>query len=139
VAWSLENAGQPVLERARERLVTLTAADPRRVIRLVVRRCRPNLVEIRPGRADVRPFFKHSLAKQGVEVFLIDRKREAVTARPGDFLYGTRLPQDFPLDLYRQKRQRWGQEEPTILRQRPEAGQASCGKGSSRASSRGRC
>jgi hypothetical protein len=42
VAWSLENAGQPVLERARERLVTLTAADPQRVIRLVVRRCRLN-------------------------------------------------------------------------------------------------
>jgi hypothetical protein len=37
VTWSLENAGQPVLERARERLVTLTAADPRRVIRLVAR------------------------------------------------------------------------------------------------------
>ena len=50
VAWSLENAGQPVLERARERLVTLDAADPRRVIRLVVRRCRLNLIEVRPER-----------------------------------------------------------------------------------------
>src|SRR5947209_15844694 len=33
VAWSLENAGQPILERARERLVTLDAADPQRLIR----------------------------------------------------------------------------------------------------------
>jgi hypothetical protein len=101
VAWSLENAGQPALERACERLVTLNAADTHRVIRLVVRRCRLNLIELQParvvihhwgqqGQADVRPFFKkHSLAKQGVEVFLIDRKREAVTAWPGDdFLYG---------------------------------------------------
>jgi hypothetical protein len=30
VAWSLENAGQPALERARERLLTLIAADPQR-------------------------------------------------------------------------------------------------------------
>src|SRR5215470_4662134 len=100
VSWSLENAGQPVLERARERLLTLTGADPQRVIRLVVRRCRLNLIEIQPqrvvihhwgqqGQADLRPLFKkHSLAKQGVEVFLSDRKREVVTPRPGDdFLY----------------------------------------------------
>jgi hypothetical protein len=125
VAWSLENAGQPVLERARERLVTLDAADRERVIRLIVRRCKLNLLELRPGRvvvhhwgrqgqADVRPCFKqHSLAKQGVEVFLIDRKREVVAARPGDdFLYGGRLPQDFPVDLYRRKWQRRGREEP---------------------------
>jgi hypothetical protein len=64
--------------------------------------------------ADLRPFFKkHSLAKQGVEVFLIDRKREVVTARPGDdFLYGGRLPPDFPADLYRRKWQRRSREEP---------------------------
>jgi hypothetical protein len=120
----LENAGQPVLERARERLVMLDAADPRRVIRLVVRRCRLSLLELRPGRvvvhdwgrqgkADLRPFFKqHSLAKKGVEVFLIDRKREVVAVRPGDdFLYGWRLPQDFPVGLYRRKWQRRGREE----------------------------
>jgi hypothetical protein len=116
VVWPLEHAHEPILERARDRLVTLTAADPKRVIRLVVRPCRLNLVELRPGRvvvhhwgqqgqADLRPFFKkHSLAKQGMAVFLIDRKREVVAARPGtDFLYGTRLPQDFPPDLYRRK------------------------------------
>jgi hypothetical protein len=124
VVWSLENAGKPVLERARERLVTLDATDRERIVRLVVRRCRLNLLELQPervvvhywgrqGRADLRPFLKqHSLAKQGVEVFLIDRKREVVAARPGDdFLFGTRLPQDFPVDLYRQKWQRRGLEE----------------------------
>src|SRR5919202_1118339 len=48
VAWSLENARQSSLERARERLLTLDAADPQRVIRVVVRRCRLNLLELRP-------------------------------------------------------------------------------------------
>jgi hypothetical protein len=43
VAWSLKNARQPILERARERLVTLDAADPQRVIRLVVGRCHLSL------------------------------------------------------------------------------------------------
>src|SRR4051812_37178704 len=52
IAWSLDNAHQPILERARERLVTLDA-DPQRVIRLVVRRCRLNLLELRPGRVAV--------------------------------------------------------------------------------------
>jgi hypothetical protein len=64
------------------------------VIRLVVRRCRLALIEISPeriivhlwgrqGQADLRPFFKkHSLVKQGVEVFLIDRKREVITVKP---------------------------------------------------------
>jgi hypothetical protein len=105
--------------------VTLTAADRERVIRLVVRRCRLNLVELRPGRvvvhhwgqqgqAALRPFFKkHSLAKQGVEVFLIDRKREVVTARPGDdFLYGERLAPSWLWKAYRTKWQRRAVEEP---------------------------
>src|SRR5262245_38152171 len=85
VAWALANAGQPILERARERLVTLDAADPQRVIRVVVRRCALNLLELRPGRivvhhwgqqgqADLRPFFKqHGLARHHVEVVLLDR------------------------------------------------------------------
>src|SRR6516165_7718488 len=87
VAWCLKSAGQPILECARERLVTLDAADPQRVIRLVVRRCGLNLLEIRPGRVvvhhwgqhgrgDLRPFFKrHGLASKGVQVALIERKR----------------------------------------------------------------
>jgi hypothetical protein len=125
VSWSLENATQPILERARERLVTLDAADPQRVIRLVVRRCKLNLLGLRPervvvhhwgpqGKGDLRPFFKkHGLARNAVRVTLIDRKREITTLQPGDdFLYGERLPKEFPLDLYSQKWQRRGQEEP---------------------------
>src|SRR5215469_9622880 len=50
VTWALANAHQPILERARERLVALDAADPQRVIRLIVRRCRLNLLELRRGR-----------------------------------------------------------------------------------------
>ena len=69
VAWSLENALQPTLERASEGLQTLTSADGERVIRLVTRRCALNLIELHPdqvvvhhwgqqGIADLRPFFK---------------------------------------------------------------------------------
>ena len=112
VAWALENARQPIIERARKRLVTLDAADPQRVIRLVVRRCRLNLLELRPGRVvvhhwgqqaqgDLRPFFKaHSLTGKGVRVTLIDRKREASTHLCGHaFLYGERLSPFWPLNV----------------------------------------
>ena len=125
VQWCLDHAHGPILRRACERLLTLTAADRERVIRLVVRRCGLKLIELQParvvvhhwgqqGRADLRPFFKqHSLARQGVEVVLIDRKREVITVQPGDdFLYGGRLPQDCPLNPYLRKWQRRGQEEP---------------------------
>jgi hypothetical protein len=104
VAWALENARQPILERAHDRLVTLDASDPQRVIRVVVRRCQLNLIELHPGRvvahhwgqqgrADLRPFFKtHGLAKSAVRVTLIDRKRETSTHKHGDdFLYGEPL------------------------------------------------
>src|SRR5437870_3704172 len=53
VSWSLANADQPILECARERLGTLDATDPQRVIRLVVRRCKLNLIESSPGRVVV--------------------------------------------------------------------------------------
>lgn len=116
VAWSLANARQPVLERARERLETLDASDPHRVIRLVVRRCGLNLLEVLPGRVvvhywgrngttDLRPFFKrHGLARQDVEVVSIDRKREQSSVLHGDdYLFGDRMPCGFPLDVYRSK------------------------------------
>lgn len=125
VAWALENARQPILERARERLVTLDAADPQWVIRVVVRRCRLNLLELRPGRVivhhwgqqgqgDLRPFFKaHSLTGKGVRVTLIDRKREVSTLRHGDdFLFGERLPLFWPWKAYWRKWQRRAVEEP---------------------------
>jgi hypothetical protein len=125
VSWCLGNAQQPILERARERLVTLDTADPERVIRLVVRRCKLNLLELRPGRvvvhhwgqqgrADLRPFFKqHGLARKGVRVAPIDRKREVDTLQHGDdFLFGERLRRDWPWKVYWSKWQRRGVEEP---------------------------
>jgi hypothetical protein len=125
VSWALANARQPILERARDRLVTLDAADPQRVLRLVVRRCRLNLLELRPGRvvvhhwgqqgqANLRPFFKqHGLATKGVKVALLDRKRETTTVQAGNaFLYGERLAEGFPLRVYEEKWRRRATEEP---------------------------
>jgi hypothetical protein len=125
VAWSLEHAGQPILERARERLVTLDASDPQRIIRLVVRRCRLNLIEFhssrvvvhhwgQQGQGDLRPFFKqHGLARNDVRVTMIDRKREATTVQTGaDFLYGELLAEEFPLRVYLEKWRQRAIEEP---------------------------
>jgi hypothetical protein len=113
VAWSLENALQPTLERASEGLRTLTPADGERVIRLVTRRCALNLIEIHPdrvvvhhwgcqGHGDLRPFFKaHGLARREVEVVVRDRKREqSVTQASDDYLFGEALTPDFPLGLF---------------------------------------
>ena len=115
VKWSLEHAHEPVLERATEGLRALTADDGDRIIRLVVRRCRLNLIELHPEqvvvhhwgqqRADLRPFFKqHGLARSQVEVVLRERKKEVATTQHGsDFLFGDQLTADFPLDLYQSK------------------------------------
>ncbi len=124
VSWSLANAQKPILACARERLVTLDAADPQRVIRLVVRRCKLNLIESSPGRVvvhhwgqqgrgDLRPFFKqHDLAQKKVEIVLIERKREITTIQPGeDFLFGERLHPFWPWKAFWKKWQRRHQEE----------------------------
>jgi hypothetical protein len=122
VVWSLENARQPILERASAGLRKLTPADDQRIVRLVTRRCRLNLLELRPGRvvvhhwgqqgqADLRHFFKaHGLAWKVVQVALIDRKRETTTLQHGDdFLYGERLAEGFPVRAYLEKwRRRYG-------------------------------
>lgn len=112
VRWSLDHAHEPVLERASEGLLKLTPDDGDRIIRVVVRRCGLNLIELHPDqvvvhrrgqqRADFRAFFKtHRLARQEIEVVLRDRKKEIVTTQTGeDFLFGDRLAADFPLDLY---------------------------------------
>jgi hypothetical protein len=125
VAWSLGHAREPILERARERLLTLDAADLERVIRVVVRRCQLNLLELRPGRVvvhhwglqgqgDLRPFFKqHGLATKGVRVALLDRKRETTTVQTGDdFLYGQPVPPFWPWRVYWTKWQRRAVGEP---------------------------
>jgi len=119
VQWSLQNAHQPILERAAEGLGKLTASDSDRIIRLVVRRCRLNLIELRPehaivqhwgqnGLADLRPFFKtHRLATNEIEVVLRNRKREVAITKTGDeFLYGSRIAADFPLELFQCKWER---------------------------------
>ena len=141
VAWSLENAGQPILERASEGLLKLTPANDQRIIRLV-RRCRLNLLELRPGRvvvhhwgqqgrADLRPFFKaHGLARKVVQVALIDRKRETATVQTGDaFLYGERLAEEFPLGVYLEKWRRRAIEEPDDCQAAPCSGSNYCWEG----------
>lgn len=115
VAWALKNQGEPILERAAEGLAKLTEDDGDRIIRLVVRRCRLNLLELQDNQivvhqwgqphADLRPFFKQNgLARSEIEVVLRDRKKEVVTTKTGDsFLYGSRIAADFPLDLFQRK------------------------------------
>lgn len=116
VRWSLDHAHEPVLERAAEGLRKLTPEEGDRIIRLVTRRCRLNLIELQAeqvvvqhwgtqGQADLRPFFKqHRLARPEIEVVVRDRKKEAITTQHGDdFLYGDRLAPDFPLDLFLSK------------------------------------
>lgn len=125
VQWSLDNAHEPVLERATEGLLKLTPQDADRIIRLVTRRCKLNLIEVHPGQivvhrwgqqwqADLRPWFKaHRLARQEIEVIVRDRKKEAITIQTGDdFLFGDRLAADFPLDIYLGKWQRRFEQQP---------------------------
>src|SRR5580700_5002679 len=125
VLWSLENARMPILERASKGLLKLTHKDGNRIIRLVVRRCKLDLLELRPGQvvvnywgqngyADLRPFFKqHCLARKEIKVVLIDRKKEVSTTQNGDdLLYGERLGEKFPLGLYLNKFQRRFEQQP---------------------------
>jgi hypothetical protein len=124
VTWALEHAHEPILERASTGLLKLTPADGQRIVRLLTRRCKLNLLEIGPGRVvvhywgtqgqgDPRPFFKrHGLATKGVKVALIDRKRETTTVQTGDdFLYGERLAPFWPWKVYWRKWQRRAVEE----------------------------
>src|SRR4051812_35662863 len=53
VAWALENQNQPILERAAEGLAKLTERDDDRIIRLLIRRCGLNLIELQPEHVTV--------------------------------------------------------------------------------------
>ncbi|MSQ96244.1 MAG: hypothetical protein EXR98_17060 [Gemmataceae bacterium] len=131
VSWPLANAHEPILARAAEGLAKLTPNDADRILRLVVRRCRLNLIELHADqvvihhwgtkRADLRPFFKvHRLARKNIEVTLRDRKKEAVTIQHGDdFLFGVPIASDFPLDLFRTKWANRFQNEPDDLEAAP--------------------
>jgi hypothetical protein len=118
VQWSLEHAHEPILARAAEGLGKLTVNDGDRTIRLVLRRCSLNLLEVQSGkvvvhhwgsnRADLRHFFKtHGLARPEIEVVLRDRKKETISKLTGDsFLYGVPLASDFNLELFKSKWER---------------------------------
>jgi len=111
----LENAHVPILKRASIGLCKLTTNDEDWIIRLIVRRCSLNLIEIHPEHvvvhhwgshlADLKPFFKsNGFARPEVSVLLKDRKREAVVEQPGgDFLYGNSIATDFDLELFQSK------------------------------------
>lgn len=133
VQWSLENVHDPILERASEGLLKLTPNDGDRIIRLVVRRCGLNLIELQPrqvvvhhwgqqGLADLRPFFKsHGLARKDIKVVVNDRKKEVVATETGDdFLYGEQLAEDFPLALFQSKWQSRFVSEPDDWTAAPE-------------------
>ena len=123
VQWSLEHAHEPILARAAEGLSKLTNSDGERIIRLVVRRCSLNLLELHPGRvvvdhwgsnqADLKPFFKsHALTRPEIEVVLRDRKKETYTTTTGDsFLYGVPIASDFDLELFQSKWERRFEQE----------------------------
>jgi hypothetical protein len=123
VQWSLHNAHEPILARAAEGLEKLTVNDGERIVRLVIRRCSLNLLELQPGRvvvdhwgpnrADLRPFFKsYGLARPEIEVVLKERKKETVTTLTGDsFLYGVPLASDFNLELFKSKWERRFEQE----------------------------
>jgi hypothetical protein len=131
VQWSIEHAHQPILTRAAEGLSKLTVNDGDRIIRLVVRRCSLNLIELQPGmvvvnhwgsnHADLRHFFKsHGLARPEIEVLLRDRKKETVNTLTGDsFLYGVHFAYDFDLDLFLSKWERRFEQQADDLETTP--------------------
>jgi len=52
--------------------------------------------------ADLRTFFKeHQLTRPEVQVTLLDRKKDIASNKTGnDFLYGTKIAPDFPIELF---------------------------------------
>ncbi|MFM7539543.1 MAG: twin-arginine translocation signal domain-containing protein [Planctomycetota bacterium] len=117
-AWALANRESlPVLQRARQRLDTLTPDDAERALKVVLRRCPVVLVEVMgdavtvhqwtsTANADPRWFFKaNRLARPEMAVTLRHRKKEqSVPRRGSDFLYWDAVDDDFPLDRFAAKR-----------------------------------
>ncbi len=65
-AWALANADNPILARAKERLTNVAScSDPQRVIRLVARRCKLNLIEVSPQQVVVHYWGNDVRAKPG--------------------------------------------------------------------------
>ena len=123
IQWSLQNAHEPILDRAADGLGKLTVNDTDRIIRLVLRRCSLNLLELQPDslvvhhwgshQADLKPFFKtNGLARPDIQVVLRDRKKEVTTTTTGDtFLYGVPIAPDFNLELFQSKWERRFEKE----------------------------
>ena len=113
--WCLDHKHDPILERACDGLCNLSMNDSDRIIRLVVRRCGLNLIQVQPNQvtvhhwsqqiADLRPFFKdHQLTSPDVQVTLLDRKKETIANKTGDdFLYGQPIAKEFPIELFQSK------------------------------------
>jgi hypothetical protein len=123
VTWCLESARQPLLARARERLLTLNArSDPQRILNVVVRRCDLNLLEVvSPTRVivtywtrlgDLRAFLKeHGLTRPAVQVALVKRRDGFITLQAGeDFLCGVKG--HIPGEAYQTKWDHRFKEEP---------------------------
>jgi len=124
-SWCLENARQPLLEPARDRLLTLDAgSNSERIVNVVLRRCGLNLVEVRlPQRvvvhywtdlADPRPLFKEQrLARPEVQVAHHRCKDNTIVIQPGDkFLYGETLWHDFSWEQYQRRWEHRDEETP---------------------------
>lgn len=113
--WCLDHKHDPILERAFDGLRSLSMIDEDRIIRLVVRRCGLNLVEVNTSQvlvhhwsqqlADLRPFFKtNHLTSPDIRVTLIDRKKEIATHKTGDdFLYGQTIAKNFLIHQFMSK------------------------------------
>lgn len=113
--WCLDHKHDPILERAYDGLCSMSINDSDRIIRLSVRRCGLNLIEVNPKQvlvhhwsqqiADLRPFFQaNQLTSPDVQVMLLDRKKEIATNKTGDdFLYGQPIDKDFPIELFLSK------------------------------------
>lgn len=110
--WCLDHKHDPILKRALDGLCSLSLNDEDRIIRLVVRRCGLNLIDIRTNQvivhhwsqqiADLRPFFQaNQLTSPDVHVTLLERKKEVATNKSGDdFQYGQPIAKDFPIELF---------------------------------------
>lgn len=90
--WCLDHKHDPILERASDGLRGLSIKEPDRIVRLVVRRCELNLIEVRPNQVTVhhwshqlaylRSFFKaNQLTSHDVQVTLLDRKKKSARTK----------------------------------------------------------
>ena len=94
VLWALNNKDQPVIERAAEALSRRNKEDAEQILKIVVRRCSLNFIEIQgpniivhfwTRKADLRTFFReHKLNTFQTIIQLWDRKKDIRTTITGD-------------------------------------------------------